>query len=179
MVGQPRQVTGRHDFVTADFLAHNYRISCEINVGTHPLADLLNDPRTDFVAVENLYVSSIHRPADIIAGHRYGAIYKNSIAMAIVTRERDGRPTGDAYGSYHGRSQYKAFITVPGFEVQGKLEAGPNMNARVYLANVAPPFIPILRGMASVSLNPDIRFESGVILVNKALVGAICLTEEG
>lgn len=178
MVSRSQRVAGRQDYVSADILSHNYRISCEINVGSHPLADLLNDPSTDFIAVENLYVSSIHRPADIIVGHKYGALHKHSLAMAIVTRERDGRATTDAYGSYHGRSLYRAFVTVPGFEVQGFLEAGTNMNARVYLASVAPPFIPIIRGVASVSLNPDIRFESGVVLVNKNLVGAICLTEE-
>jgi hypothetical protein len=178
MVDRSRQVSGRMDFVAADILAHNYRISCEVYVGVHPLPDLLNDPSTDFVSVENVFVSSIHRPANIIAGHKHGALAKNSIAMAIVTREQDGRPTANSFGSYHGRSLYRVFITVPGFEVQGMLEAGPKMGARIFLANVAPPFIPVFQGVASVSLDPDIRFESGVILVNKSLVGAICLTEQ-
>ena len=178
MVSGSRQVAGKPDSVAADILAHNYRLSCEVYVGVHPLADLLNDPSTDFIAVENIYVSSIHRPAQIITGHKHGVLRKGSIALAIVTREQDGRPTADTYGSYHGRSLYRVFITVPGFEVQGFVEAGPNMNTRVYLANAAPPFIPVIRGTASVSLDPDIRFESGVILVNKELVGALCLTEE-
>jgi hypothetical protein len=178
MVSRSRQVSGRPDFAAADILAHNYRISCEVYVGVQPLPELLNDPSSDFVTVENVYVSSAHRPAQIIASHKHGVLSKDSIAMAIVTREQDGRPTADAYGSYYGRSQYRVFITVPGFEVQGILETGPKMNPRTYLANMAPPFIPVFRGVASVSLNPDIRFESGVILVNKGLVGALCLTEE-
>lgn len=178
MVSKSRQVSGRPDFVTADILSHNYRLSCEVYVGVKPLPELLNDPSTDFVSVENIYVSSIHRPAQIIVGHRYGVLAKDSIALAIVIREQDGRPTSDSYGSYYGRSQYRAFITVPGFEVQGILETGPKMKARNYLANIAPPFIPVFQGVASVSLNPDTRFESGVILVNKVLVGALCLTEE-
>jgi hypothetical protein len=178
MVDRSRQVSGRPDFVAADILAHTYRISCEVDVGVKPLPDLLNDPSTDFVTVENIYVSSTHRPAQIIVGHKHGVLAKDSIALAIVTREQDGRPTADTYGSYYGRSQYRVFITVPGFEVQGIVETGPKMNPRNYLANVAPPFIPVFQGVASVSLNPDIRFESGVILVNKSLVGALCLTEQ-
>lgn len=167
----------RRGFVTADFLAHNYRISGEVNVRARPLADSLNDATTDFIEIENVYVSPIQNPADIKASYGTGSLFKNSISMVVLVREEDGLSKATTYGSYLGHTLRSSFVTVPGFEVRGLLEMAPKTDIRAYMATYADRFLPITEATATVSLNPAIRFEGGMILVNKNTVGIFCLSE--
>ena len=148
-------------------------------MATHvrPLADTLNDPSTDFIQVDNIYVSPIQSPADIKANYDVGAIRKENISIVVVVREEDGRPTSAAYGSYMGRILRPVFLTVPGFEIRGFVEMQPQADIRTYMVN-AERFIPISDGKAAVSLNPDLTFQGGIILVHKENIGIFCMLEE-
>ena len=178
MAEQDAQVSFRRGFVPADFLSHNYRISGEVNVRGRLLADSLNDVTTDFIQIENVYVSPIQRPADIKASYTAGSLRKDNISMVVLAREEDGRSKTSAYGSYVGHVLRPVFLTVPGFEVRGLLEVGAKMEIRTYMATYAERFIPVTEGTATVSLNPDLRFQGGMILVNKDSVGVFCLSGE-
>lgn len=172
------QVTFRRGFVTADFLAHDFRISGDANVRTRPLADTLNDGTTDYFQIENIYVSPIQNPADIKASYPMGSLYKRNISLVVLAREEDGRSKMESYGSYLGYVLYPVFLTVPGFEVRGLLAMTPKTDIRTYLVTHADRFVPITEASATVTLNPAIRFEGGIILVNKERVGILCQAEE-
>ena len=178
MTDQSSQVTFRRGFVTADFLAHNYRISGEVNVRARPLADSLNDVTTDYLEIENVYVSPIQNPADIKASYQSGSLYKRNVSMVVLAREEDGLSKVTTYGSYIGYTLRAVFLTLPGFEVRGLLEIASKTEIRAYMATHADRFIPIAEATATVTLNPAIRFEGGMILVNKERVGILCLSEE-
>jgi hypothetical protein len=178
MTDQDSQVSIRRGFVAADFLAHDYRISGEVNVRTRPLADTLNDPTTDYIEIENIYVSPIQNPADIKAHYQVGSLRKENISKVILSREEDGLSKTSTYGSYIGYTLRPVFLTVPGFEVRGLLEVAPKIELRAFMATYAERFIPITEATATVSLNPNIRFQGGIILVNKQRVGIFCLAEE-
>ena len=178
MTEQDPQASFRRGFVTADFLAHNYRISGEVNVRVWPLADSLNDGTTNFIEIENAYVSPIQNPADIKASYEVGSLRKDNISMVVLAREEDGLSKASTYGSYIGYTLRSVFLTVPGFEVRGLLQIGAKVEVRTYLVTHAERFIPIIEATATVSLNPDIRFEGGMILVNKESVGIFCASEE-
>lgn len=179
MTDQQSQVTYRQGFVTADFLAHNYRISGEVNVRTRPLADSLNDPTTDFISVEHIYVSPIQNPADIKASYTNGSLLKENISMVVLAREEDGLSKTTTYGSYLGGYTLRSvFLTVPGFEVRGFLEMSAKADVRTYMTTSADRFIPVTEANASVSLSPSIRFEGGMILVNRANIGILSIGSE-
>ena len=164
-------------FVTADFMAQNYRISGEVNVRSRPLADALNDPSTDFLEIDNVYVSPILAPADIKANYNNGSLHKDNISMVILSREEDGLSTTASYGSYSGNFPRSVFLTVPGFEVRGTLEMSAQPDIRTYMVN-AGRFIAISQGTATVSLRLEYVFEGGMILVHRQSIGIISLIED-
>lgn len=175
----PSSVTFRRGFVAADFLAHNYRISGEVNVRSRPLADSLNDVTTDYIEIENIYVSPIQNPADIKASYPRGSLLKDNISMVVVAREEDGLSKATTYGDYLGRYTLRPmFLTMPGFEVRGFLEMASKTDIRSYMVTYADRFIPVIEAKAIVTLNPAIRFEGGMILANRQSVGIICMVEE-
>jgi len=179
MTGSDSQVTFRRGFVTADFLAHNYRISGEVNVRSRPLADSLSDPTSDYIDVDNIYVSPIHDPADIKASYPHGSLLKTNVSMVVVAREEDGLSKATTYGDYLGRYTLRpVFLTMPGFEVRGFLEMAAKGDIRTYMVGHAERFIPLVEAKATVTRNPAIRFEGGMILANRQGVGIICMAEE-
>jgi len=121
MTDQSSQVTFRRGFVTADFLAHNYRISGEVNVRARPLADSLNDGTTDYLETENVYVSPIQNPADIKASYSSGSLYKNNISMVVLAREEVVvHPVAD-----DERTVFKGRVTIEKGAFLVDIEANP------------------------------------------------------
>ena len=177
-MSQQEHVSFRRGFVTVDFLTDEYRISGEVSTRLRPLADSLNDVTTDYLEIENVYVSPIQNPADIKAHYQYGSLAKENIVMVVLARLGDGLSRSASYGDYIGHIVSDVFLTLPGFEVRGSLETRGKIGLRDYLVMQAERFIPIAEATATVSLSPDIRFQGGMILVNKNHIGIICMSGE-
>jgi hypothetical protein len=177
-VSQQEHASFRRGFVTADFLTNEYRISGEVSVRLRPLADSINDATTDYLEIENVYVSPIQQPADIKANYQYGSLSKENVVMVILARLEDGLSRSSSYGDYVGHIVHDVFLTVPSFEVRGSLATRGKIGLRDYMAMQAGRFIPVAEATATVSLAPNIRFQGGMILVNRSHIGIICMSGE-
>ncbi len=172
-------VVRRRGWVTADFFTHDYRISGQVDVRHRPLADQLNDRTTSYLDVEGVYISPIDRPGEITASYPISSLLKDNITMVVLARQEDGLSKKQTYGSYFGTYLREVFLTIPGFEVRGLLQMSGKLDLRAVLAIGTDRFIPILDGTIFATLNPKIQFTGGIILVNKDVIGAICIPEEG
>jgi len=165
------------DWLIADFFTHSYRISGRIRVHTQKLADQLNSQTTSFVELEDVYVSNIERAADIVASQDYSILKKDNIIAVVVARREDGLPREHTYGSYFGAHLRQAFLTVPSFEIQGKIRFSGKLDLRTVLTSGTDDFISILDGEMRLSIRPEVSFTGGAILVNKADIGAFWVEE--
>jgi len=168
----------RRGWVMADFFTHSYRISGSVDVRRLPLADQLNDRTTSFLMLEDAYVSPIDRPGDITASYAIAALRKDNVTMAVLVTKEDGLSKKQSYGSYFGTSLKGVFITVPQFEVRGYLHIVGKFDLHALLATGTDQFMPVLDGTTFASLKPEIQYDGGVILVNKDVVGVMCLKDE-
>ena len=172
------QTVKRRGWVTGDFFAHNYRISGSVDVRRLLLADQLNDRTTSYLMLEDAYVSPIDRPGDITAGYAMAALRKENITMVVLAHTEDGLSKKHSYGSYFGTFLKHIFITVPQFEVRGFLQVVGKFDLRALLATGTDRFMAVLEGTTFASLKPEIQFNGGMILVNKDVVGVMCVKEE-
>jgi len=163
--------------LVADFFTLGHRISGRVDVRHKKLADQLNDQTTAFLQLEDVYVSSIERPADIITSHATSTLRKRNIAAVVVAHQADGLPREHTYGSYLGTYLPKVFITVPSFEIEGCLRLSSRLDLRTVLTTGTDDFISILDGRMRVSARPDVTFTGEAILVNKDHVGAFWVEE--
>lgn len=164
--------------LVADFFAHNYRISGRVYVRYNRLATQLNDRSTSFLQLEDVYISNVERPAEIIANYMASTLYKKNITAALVARQEDGLMREHTYGSYLGAFLYKVFISVPAFEIKGYLRLSSKLDMRTVLTTGTDDFVIILDGEMRSSVRPDVTFTGGAVLVNKDHIGAFCLDEE-
>lgn len=176
---RPEQAVKRRGWVSADFFTHSYRVSGSVDVRRLPLADQLNDRTTSYLMLEDAYISPIDHPGDITASYAIAALRKENITMAVLVAKEDGLSKKHSYGSYFSASLKNVFITVPQFEVRGYLQVVGKFDLHSLLATGTDRFMPLLDGVTFASLKPEVQFDGGMILVNKDVVGVMCIKEEG
>jgi hypothetical protein len=76
------------------------------------------------------------------------------------------------------RRQWSVFVTVPGFEITGQIEAPANVNLRALMAIGVERFIPIFGGTATLSMNQTIQFSGELILINKTAIEVLCIGDK-
>jgi len=165
-------------WLVADFFTHSYRISGRLNVRHRLLADQLNNPTSDFLQIEDTYISNVEHPADIMASQTSAILYKKNVTTVVTAQQQDGLPREHSYGNYFGAYTRKVFMTVPSFEIEGYLRLSGKLDLRTVLTSGTDDFITILDGSMRFSIRPDISFSGGAILINKRYIGAFCMEEE-
>jgi hypothetical protein len=60
----------RGGLLAADFFTAAYRMSGHVDAGKRRLADILSDRLSDFLLLQDIYVSRIYRPGEIVAHPR-------------------------------------------------------------------------------------------------------------
>jgi len=155
--------------ITADIFTGSHRFSAQIALGHRRLADILNDRMTDFLTVENVYVSRINEPGNIIGTLPNASLLKSQITFIVVPTEEDGLSKEHKYNAF-SKSIESVFITLPSFEITGKLEIIGKFDLKAILAIGTTKFMPVFNGTAKNSFYPDVQFTAPVVIVNKTSV---------
>lgn len=159
-------------FLAADFFTHTYRISARVDTRKQSLAAHLNDHLTSYLKLYDTFVSRLHKPSEIVASYDLASIRKDGITFVVLAAEKETSER-HTYG-YLAKQLYDVFLTVPSFEIKGKLLVIGKLDMHALLAKGAETFISIDTPVASPSLFPDIAFTGGTALVNKARIELFC-----
>jgi len=159
----------RQSQLTADIFTASHRFSAQVNIGNRRLADVLNDRLTDFLTVENVYVSRINSPGAIVGRYEKASLLKRHITFVVLPTETDGLSKEHKYNAF-SKSTERVFITLPSFEINGNLEIIGKFDLKAILAIGTTKFMPVFRGEAVNSFFPEVQFGGPVLLVNKEAV---------
>ncbi|MBN2391065.1 MAG: hypothetical protein JXR84_10085 [Anaerolineae bacterium] len=153
--------------VVAEFFSQGYRMSGTYVVTKRPLADEIYDPTTNYLQLEEAYLSPIMDPAKISAYYTTTLFDKSNLDFVLTLDKKDGLRRDQAYGM--GTYQLSICLTVPFFEITGQLFlVNRNFNPRIYLSSDAGIFITLLDVSAHSTFNPDISYQGGAALINRA-----------
>ena len=161
--------------IAADFFTHTYRISARADTRKRGLADHLNDQLTSYLKLHNTFVSRLHKPSEIVANYNLASLRKDGITFVILAAEKETSER-HKYG-YFAKQLYDVFLTVPSFEIKGKLRVIGKLDVHALLVKGTETFISISNPMASPCLFPDITFTGGTVLVNKSRIELFCVSE--
>jgi hypothetical protein len=155
--------------VTAEFFAQGYRVSGTYVITKRPLADEIYDPTTNYLQLEEAYLSPIMDPAKISAYYALTLFDKSNLDFVLTLDKKDGLRRDQSYGM--GTYQLSICLTVPFFEITGHLYLiNRNFNPRIYLSSDAGIFISLLDVTARSTFNPAVTYQGGVALINRAHV---------
>jgi hypothetical protein len=157
----------RTNKVTADFFSQGYRMSGTYIVTRRPLADEIYDPTTNYLQLEEAYLSPIMDPAKISAYYTLTLFDKSNLDFVLTLDKKEGLRRDQAYGM--GAHQLSICLTVPFFEITGQLYmVNRSFNPRTYLSTDAGIFITLLDVNARSTFNPGVSYQGGAALINRA-----------
>ena len=77
-----------------DFFTRGYRISGHVSTRFDSVGDMLNDRLTSYLEIEDVYISRISSPGNIVATYAHAQLRKSNLLFAIVPgRESLSRAT--------------------------------------------------------------------------------------
>jgi hypothetical protein len=167
---------GKHA-VNVDIFTDAYRVTGRITVSAGGLVAELANPNSDYLDVEDVYVSRIHEPAKIAVHYSEATFRKSNVNFVVLQDRRDGIPTGTIHGAsiYSRGRPMSVFLTVPAFEIQGTVIHEGKPVASAILVQSTGRFQSIFEAHASAHLYPDISYSGDLILVQKERIGIFCL----
>jgi len=167
---------GRH-IVSLDLFTDAYRVSGRTHVATSGLLSELNSPNSDFLDLEEAYISRIHEPGKIVASYSEVSFRKSNINFVVLQDRRDGAITAATQSrSLAVRARpIQVFLTIPSFEISGSVMHDGQTAPATILVHTLGNFQAILDAEARAALFPHVTYRGDLILVQKEFVGIFCL----
>ena len=170
-----QQVSSRR--LTVDFFSHSHRISTQFLIRGRPLADTLNDHTLSYIELDIAYVSRIDKPGDLIADYTTAILRKENISFCVVASQIEMALKQVLPQQYFSRRTRQVFITVPSFEITGRLDAPCTIDLHKMMAIGTERFMPIYQGTATIALLQSVTLSGDLILVNKEAIQVLCMGE--
>lgn len=170
-----RSITGK---LAVDFFTPGYRVSGHVSTRVKSVADMLNDRLRSYMELEDVYISRISDPGDIIAAYAEAHLRKDNLLFAIVP-SRESLSKATRATSYFGRQRLPVWLALPTFDIEGDLQTtGASFDLDAFFATSTGDYLSIVDGVAHSTIHPDIDFSGEAFLVNKQAIDLFCLGEE-
>jgi hypothetical protein len=151
--------------VVADFFAQGYRVSGAFMGENRSLSDVIYDLNTDFLLIQDAYLSPIMDPAKISGYYAQTTLLKANMDFVLTMDMKDGLRRDQRFAL--GDHSFNVSLTVPFFELRGRLHLpGRSFEPRRFLSSEAGRFITLLEVSARCTFNPDVSYQGGAALIN-------------
>lgn len=157
-----------------ELFTEQHLITGRLRTGGQRLTDFLNDELYSSVELRNVRVMRLIKLKEVIASHTSALVEKEAIMFAITGGEGDEA----AERSYYKRVdtlEWNVFISIPSFELSGRLHVRGTGDLRTALLRWTGQFIPLSEAKAVFTLYPEVSFTGNVIVVNKSQIEAVCV----
>ncbi|GAB4154666.1 MAG: hypothetical protein Fur0021_21450 [Candidatus Promineifilaceae bacterium] len=172
-------LTGGPSRIQLEIFTDAHRVSCQMAVGMRGLHAELADSSSNYLEVEDVYISRVNQPAEITANYARCALRKDNIKFVVLQDRREGLPMG----SHHAQSVYTrgrpvpVFLTVPGFEIRGELRHDGKVSAALLMAQAISRYLFVFAATAAAALQPQVVYHGDLIMVDAAQVGVLGIEE--
>jgi hypothetical protein len=158
-------------------ITYEHRFIGRVPTGGQRLLDILNDRSTDYVHVHDVEVFRNTDPETCIATFPEAVVRKADLSLVLITGEKHEAPEKRLYG-FVPKKLYHVFLTVPGYEVQGRLHLALSSPEPVtVLARETGDFFPVTQATVSQVGGAGGSLQVPVIIINKASIALFYVGE--
>jgi hypothetical protein len=157
-----------------ELFTEQHLITGRLRTGGQRLTDLLNDELYSSVQLRNVQVMRLIKLKEVIASHTSALVEKEGIMFAISRGEGD-EATERSYYKRVDTVEWDVFMTIPSFELSGRLHVRGTGDLRIALLRWTGQFIPLSEAKAVFTLFPEVSFTGNVIVVNKSQIETVCV----
>lgn len=156
-----------------EFFTQQYRVTGRLWSASQRLTDLLNDELASTLELRTVEVARLLAPEKVVASRDSALLEKRAILFAISKGEGAEAAVRSFYKHVRTK-QWDVFVTLPCFELSGRLHLRGASDLRTMLLAWTGQFIPITEGKAVYTIYPEVSFSGEVIIVNRSRIEAVC-----
>ena len=165
-------------FLPADILTAGYRVVGKIMVTNTGAMGLLNDNTRSALEVHDARLARLHMPTKLVDHFELTRMMKVHVFAICMTRREDLGPQALVRGGYTSVVEYPMRITSQMFEIEGILELPGRFDFTALITDGTRDFIPVFNATVTGILIPNLRIESGGMLINRRQIDLIALLNQ-
>lgn len=165
-------------YLPADLLMASYRVVGKIMVSTTGTIGLLNDPTRSVLELQDARMARLHMPTKIVEHFELVRVLKPHVLAVCMARREDLGPQALVRGGFATAVQYPVRMTLTNLELEGVMELPGRFDLPALMSDGTREFIPVFNATLTGIEVPELRIESGGILINRRYLDAVALTAQ-
>lgn len=165
-------------FLPADVLTSGYRVVGKIMVSSTGAMGMLNDSTRSALEVHDARLARLHMPTKLVDHFEVTRMMKAHVYAVCMARREDLGPQALVRGGYTNVVEYAVRLTTQMFEIEGVMELPGRLDFTSLMTEGTRDFIPMFNATLTAILIPNLRIESGGMLINRRQVDLIALLNQ-
>ncbi len=162
-------------FLPSDILTSGYRVVGKIAVTSTGTIGILNDVTHSTLEVHDARLARLHMPTKLVDHFELVRMMKQHVYAVCMARREDLGPHALVRGGFTSAVEYPVRIMMQMIEIEGVIEMPGRFDFNSLMTDGSREFIPMYNATLSGILIPNLRIESGGIMINRRHVDLVAL----
>ena len=165
-------------FLPADILTSGYRVVGKLMVSSTGTIGILNDVTHSILEVHDARLARLLMPTKLVDHFELTRMMKQHVYAICMSRREDLGPHAIVRGGFSSAVEYPVRVTMQMFEIEGVMELPGRFDFGALMTDGSREFIPMFNATLTGVLIPNLRIESGGMLVNRRLIDVVALLNQ-
>ncbi|MGZ6316595.1 MAG: hypothetical protein ACXWNQ_04985 [Anaerolineales bacterium] len=165
-------------FLPSDILTSGYRVVGKIAVTSTGTIGILNDVTHSTLEVHDARLARLHMPTKLVDHFEMVRMMKQHVYAVCMARREDLGPHALVRGGFTSAVEYPVRIMMQMIEIEGVIEMPGRFDFNALMTDGSREFIPMYNATLSGILIPNLRIESGGIMINRRHVDLVALLNQ-
>jgi len=165
-------------FLPADVILAGYRVVGKVMVTSTGTIGILNDPTHSVLELHDARLARLHMPTKLVDHFELIRMMKPQVLAIALARREDLGPQALVRGGFSTVVEYPVRIAMEMLEVEGVMELPGRFDLPALMTDGSREFIPVFNATLTGVLIPNLRIETGGILVNRRHLDLVALLNQ-
>ncbi len=165
-------------FLPADVLMAGYRVVGKIMVTSTGAIGILNDPTRSVLELHDARLARLHMPTKLVDHFELIRMMKPRVIAICMARREDLGPQALVRGGFSTLVEYPVRIALEMLELEGIMELPGRFDFPALMSDGTREFLPVFNATLTGILIPNLRIESGGVLVNRRHLDLVALLNQ-
>jgi len=165
-------------FLPADIFTSGYRVVGKIMVSSNGAIGLVNDTTRSILEIHDARLARLPMPTKLVDHFEMTRMMKAHVYAVCMARREDLGPQALVRGGFSNMVEYPIRITTQMFEIEGIMELPGRFDFTALMTDGSREFIPIFNATLTGILIPNLRIESGGMLINRHQMDVVALLNQ-
>lgn len=165
-------------FLPADIFTSGYRVVGKIMVSSTGVIGMLNDTTRSILEIHDARLARLPMPTKLVDHFEMTRTMKAHVYAVCMARREDLGPQALVRGGFTNMVEYPIRVTTQMFEIEGVMELPGRFDFTGLMTDGSREFIPIFNATLTGILIPNLRIESGGMLISRRQIDLVALLNQ-